>query len=288
MGRFHPAILMTFPRPPPQAGLMHKKTTLRHFCWLIITAALQASNAAPVKLTLVSGYPVVEDVYLNGQGPFRFLLDTGAQTNQLDASLAARLGFPSTFRTVLSTLAGDRLVGGGRIAGVRVGTVNASDQEFVFRSLEAAGPLSGKIHGVLGQEFLHHFDYLLDFRTRRIVFGAMQPDGADSLPLESIDGRPAIQTDKGRMVIDSGAPAAILYSVAPGHSDYMLLTASGESAGAKARGLKFRAGGKVYSTTAILASRGSLTEDGVVPASMFHAIYICNSQSSVTLDPRHF
>lgn len=31
--------------------------------------------------------------------------------------------------------------------------------------------------GILGQEFLSGFDYLLDFASRRLVFGAAEPDG---------------------------------------------------------------------------------------------------------------
>ncbi|HKD09501.1 MAG TPA: retropepsin-like aspartic protease [Bryobacteraceae bacterium] len=223
----------------------------------------------------MSGYPVVTDVFLNSQGPFRFLVDTGAQTNQIDLPLANRLGLRPAFRTVVATITGDTVVAGGRIPEVKLGPVSASNQEFLYGNLDAVHKISGDIQGVLGEEFLSRFDYLLDFRARQIMFGALQPEGASRIQFGLIDGRPAIKTDKGQLVIDSGTRAAILYS------------ASRESGAAatETRALRFRAGGQSWSTTAILAPRGSFVEDGLVPATLFRSVYVSNSEKFVVLDP---
>jgi hypothetical protein len=57
-----------------------------------------------VKLEILGGRPVVSRVFLNGQGPFRFLLDTGAQSNQVETSLARKLGLTASFQVALDTL----------------------------------------------------------------------------------------------------------------------------------------------------------------------------------------
>ena len=54
---------------------------------LVATFFPCAAFAQPVqptlKLQVIAGRPVVDGVYLNGQGPYRFLLDTGTQVNML-------------------------------------------------------------------------------------------------------------------------------------------------------------------------------------------------------------
>ena len=54
-------------------------------------------------------------------------------------------------------------VAGSRIAKISLGSATASTQEILFSRLEGPHALSAEINGVLGQEFLTHFDYLLDF-----------------------------------------------------------------------------------------------------------------------------
>jgi hypothetical protein len=58
---------------------------MRHFsCVAVVMAfAFFAARAAPgdgqdtVRLRLVSGAPVIDEVYVNGSGPFSFIIDTG-------------------------------------------------------------------------------------------------------------------------------------------------------------------------------------------------------------------
>ena len=51
---------------------------------------------APVKLEITNGVTVVDGVFLNGNGPYRFMLDTGSETNQLEPEIALKLGIQST------------------------------------------------------------------------------------------------------------------------------------------------------------------------------------------------
>jgi len=155
-------------------------------------AASQLTTADAVRLQIIQGRPIVNDVFLNGQGPYRFLLDTGAQTNQLAADISHHLGLKPEYRVAFTTSSGITQVGGGHVNRLSVGSAAAEGQEFLFTSLEGARALDPGIQGVLGQEFLSHFDYLLDFAKRRIVFGSPKPSNGNAVKFERIDRRPAV------------------------------------------------------------------------------------------------
>src|ERR1035437_3163263 len=151
---------------------------------LIIAAVVTPCNArslpqpdGSLRIVLVAGRPVVDGVFLNGQGPWRFLLDTGAQTNQVEASIARKLGLAPAFRTAIATTAGDALVPGGHVAEVALGSVTATNQEFLFTDLDGVRALAANIHGVGEQVFFSPSDSLLDCARRRLVFGGAVPDG---------------------------------------------------------------------------------------------------------------
>src|SRR5262249_1110188 len=61
---------------------------------------LAAGATVSVRLDLSMGQPVV-DVILNGKGPFRMFLDTGAGATVLDQSLATELGLAPSGKTRL-------------------------------------------------------------------------------------------------------------------------------------------------------------------------------------------
>ena len=232
------------------------------------------------------GCPVVDGIFLNGQGPFRFLLDTGAQTNQVQASIAAKLGLTPMFRTNLISAVGGNLVVGGHIAAVSLGPATGSNQEFLFTSLDFVHTLSAEIQGVLGQEFLSRFDYLLDFANRRLVFGAAAPDTGSRVRFEAIDGRPAIETSAGKLVLDYGTDTTILFRASSSAPDARIVTASGPGSVSTIQCLRLRIAGREYrSAKAASIPRGSLDEDGVLPASLFHAVFVSNSGKYAILDP---
>ena len=122
---------------------------------IIVAAALpcNARTAQPAesgtRLRLMGGRPVVDDLYIDGQGPFRFLLDTGAATNQVDAALARKLGLEASFQVELASVGGTTHVKGGRVAKVTLGTAEAANQEFLFTTLDGVHALSPSIQGVV-------------------------------------------------------------------------------------------------------------------------------------------
>jgi hypothetical protein len=258
---------------------------------LIISLAAGPANARTthlphdglsIPITVLAGRPVVDGVYLNGRGPFRFLIDTGAETNQVETGIARQLELKPTFRTEVVTVAGSALVPGGRVAEVRLGNAVASGQEFVFTSMDAIHMLSPGIQGVMGQEFLSHFDYLLDFSGRRIQFGAGKPEGGSRAELDLVNGQPALETDHGRLVLDSGTQVTILFAGSVGKAGGRVTTTAGTGAVSATRDIRLRIGGRGFSVMVAGVSAGA---DGILPASIFQAVFVSNSGKYLVLDP---
>ena len=136
---------------------------------------------------------------------------------------------------------------GGRVAEVSLGSASASNQVFLFTALDGAHVLSADIKGVLGEQFLAHFDYLLDFAKHRLVFGGPPPDGGNRVGFETIHGCPAIETSEGRLMLDSGANAAFLYRSSPPSADGTVIrTASGTASVSTIQGLRLEIAGRGY------------------------------------------
>lgn len=105
-------------------------------------------------------------IQINGSGPYDFVVDTGAQVTTLDPSLAGEIGLRSE---------GTTGVGGvgtyGRASFAHVDLLQAGEQSVLgvlvviqsVAQLTAADPL---IRGILANNFLSHFDLLIDNRQR--------------------------------------------------------------------------------------------------------------------------
>jgi hypothetical protein len=149
---------------------------------------------------------VVNGVFVNGQGPYRFLVDTATTYNHLDPDLARSIGLKPGFRSQLTSLIG--MIEAPGTSGVEVasGPVRAHEQKFLFAGMETVHQLSPDIQGVLGQQFLSAFDYLLDSRARRLEFGPLPPGGhRTQVPFRNLHERPVVSTSLGELAVDSGA-----------------------------------------------------------------------------------
>ena len=249
----------------------------------LIIAAAPLLGAA--KLQVLQGRPVVNGVYVNGHGPYRFLLDTGAQSNQMETGLARSIGLRPTFQVEMVTAAGVARVSGGKGLEVSLDSVAADQQEFLYTDMQAVRQISSDIQGVLGQAFLSRFDYLLDLRAKRLEFGASDRQGTRA-EFRMLDGRPAVFSSLGWLVLDSGADRLILFDAASAKNAYTMRTATG-----------FLATGTIQTKPLVIEGRSiphreavavprqsGVSEDRLLPASLFHAVYVNNSKGYVILD----
>ena len=237
-------------------------------------------------LNIVAGKPVVDGVFLNGSGPYRFLIDTGSQTNHVDLALARKLNLAATLSLELDTVAGSSTVRGGRIDTVALGPLQAEHQEFLFTALGSLPNLPRGISGILGQEFLSHFDYTLDFRHHRFLSGGPAPTGP-STAVRLIYGRMAVPTNLGDLVLDSGAELLSLFRQPTSQPNARVTGTSGASTLASLEAAPdLRIGDRHFRPDrAEYFPVPHAEEAGLLPANLFQAIYICNSQHYVVFNP---
>jgi hypothetical protein len=162
----------------------------RWICSIIIAAS---PLPGAVKLQVRQGCPVVDGVYVNGHGPYRFLVDTGANINLIDAHLAQSIGLSVASQTNVTSVAQNTSVPLSKGNQVVLDSIKAEGQEFLFSQLESVHDLLSDVQGLLGQSFLSRFDYVFDLRGKTIEFGKQERNG-NRLPFWMSNGRPAVST----------------------------------------------------------------------------------------------
>ena len=235
-----------------------------------------------VKMQVRDGRPIVDGVYVNGHGPYRFLLDTGANVNLIETSIAKKIGMNPTFQADLASVAKNMPALASDGNEVVLDSVKAEKQEFLFSGLEAIHNISPDIQGVLGQWFLFQFDYLLDLRGKHLDFGKQERSGAHT-PFQMVNARPVISTSLGELALDSGAGPLVLFGVKPdvgiGPKGEIRSLAGSQQVGMvspKALAIGSR---KIWSGDAVaIPNRPEPGVDGLLPLGLFKTIYICNSE----------
>ncbi|MGH9672075.1 MAG: aspartyl protease family protein [Bryobacteraceae bacterium] len=228
---------------------------------------------------LLYAMPVANGVFLGARGPFRFLVDTGAQSTVVAPGLAAEAGLAAGWRVEVVTAAGTRLAPAGA-ADVVAGGVRVSGAEVLFYDPP------GGYGGVLGQSVLGRLDYLLDHH-RELRIGAPAPAG-ERLALDRIHDRPAVSVEvdgvRMRLVLDSAASHMVLFGDMAAGRDAVLRTAAGYEPVAVRRLRSVTAGSvRLSGVEAAVAPRSGREEDGLLPARWFRSVYVNNAEGYVIL-----
>jgi len=263
------------------------------FPCLFSLAAVAQPEHVSIQLKVIAGMPVVDGVFLNGHGAYGFLLDTGSQSNQVDSSLARKLGLAATLQLHLQTPSGESTVPGGLVDKVTLGQLEASDREFLFIRSDDLTILPPDVRGILGQDFLSHFDYTLDFQHHRLTIGE-PPSGEPSAPrpqtgFRLIYGRMAVSTSLGDLVLDSGADTLFLFRASAHAASGQVIGASGARVPVSYEiAPEVRIGERRYRPArAVYHPVPAAEEAGLLPANLFHAIFVCNSKQYVVFNPLH-
>jgi predicted aspartyl protease len=102
-------------------------------------------------------------VYVNGQGPFDFVVDTGANRSLISAETAAALGLPTGRKVVLHGINGDEQVDTVRLDSFRIGAREARNVEVATVSDVHLGA-----DGLLGVDGLKDQRLVLDFANKEL------------------------------------------------------------------------------------------------------------------------
>ena len=256
---------------------------------------LMVSTAA---LELQAGYPVLDGVRVNGAGPYRMLVDTGAESTSLRPSQAARMGLVPTYAVELESVAGAAVTPAAKARLVEAGGVALAGVEVLLAEPPAL-PGGKRLDGVLGQTFLRRTNYWIHYTNRFIAMDT--GDSLDgclkgyALPIATVNGRPAIPVGMGaagerRLVLDTGASHLIL--TGPFETQRRVMPASFRSA------TDGRTGGMVVLPLVTAGKRlwqnvlaGWLNESeqmpgGLFPAHLLRSVYVSNRKQSVLVEPR--
>jgi len=235
---------------------------MRFACLLLLSALSTA--AQPLAL---------HDVYLNGAGPYRMLIDTGNASSIVRPEVARRLNLKTAYTVEHATVAGVRRVPVAILDEVRAGDSADHAVEAMICDVFQTG-----VDGVLGESWLVRHDYLLDYRNRRIALDGAAAGFGVRVPLRSPDGRPVVTASiDGRtreLVVDSGASAVVLYERPTGFTAQ--LDANGGSVAAQTCHVRMSlAGGADRLLQAVRVDARGLGP-GLLPASVFGSVYVSN------------
>ena len=283
---------------------------------VILLASISCTPVFSARVSLplqVNNRLATISVTVNGQGPYRFLIDTGTEGSLIDGNLARELGLRPTHRIELATMAGlDVLPVSPATLGLGTSEIGAVD--FIWME---SGAVKRRIQpdGVIGQNVLSRFNYLLDYQHRALTLqdrseeimglrGGALPCRKGSSRCEitvpvGVNGRPT--SSAAKLVLDSGADAFTLVSerakeferamTRDALEEARMFTHSGFSNGVLS-GVAQRlmvAGRTMMSASIVLVKTGIAGErgDGLLPTSLFESVYFSNGQGTVLLNPGH-
>ena len=276
-------------------------------------------NVASLALRRIQDDLVVVQVRINHTGPYDFLVDTGSQITTIDLVLASDIHLRIDGTTGVSGIATQSRSAFAFLDLIEVGSHSVPQSLAVIQDIAELKAVDPRIRGILGENFLSHFDLLIDNRQQILCLDESrtlaQAVKGEHIPLEQPHGprddlpftRPMIVSVRlttadvapELLRLDSGSNAAILYAAQP-----RLLRASVSPAPVLKRVVN-----GVEQAFAVLPAQDILVgacpvrqmsfvipinevgsgpsrrEDGLLPTSAFERVFISYSKNYAALDP---
>ena len=132
-----------------------------------MTSATLSPSNSKTKFRLAGGAQplILLPVHVNDQGPFEFILDTGAGTSLLSSELAKRLAVKIIGSKEGQSAGGKVAVSLAKVGSVAVGETKLGEVDVGIVDLAHIGRTVGaKIDGDLGYNFLKHFRVTINYR----------------------------------------------------------------------------------------------------------------------------
>lgn len=246
---------------------------------------LIGGESSPFTLAPQGG--VVIAVSVNGAGPFRMLLDTGASNSSVSEELAEALQLPVVARAMVQSPAGDRERLIARVDRMVVGPHEIGVMPAIVPKPYLA--IAGDVKGIVGQDILATLRYTIDYRKRQVVWNdpSESPESGAVLPMAFRDGLPVVEVRHSEgtlsLVADSGAGGLVLFdrdddrlpAMTENAGQVRLDTLHGNSLARGVRIDRFRVGDATFRDLPAVVLKGSApaySGDGLLPLHIFSRV----------------
>lgn len=216
--------------------------------------SVHRSGTAPLKVVSTQYAALaVASVTLDGQGPFPFIVDTGASSSVVDSAVATKIGLKATGKTrQLNGVGCPVNAARAKVSSWKVGDVALPAATVSVLSMVAntKGP---EIGGLLGSDVLSEFGVAaLDYQDQQLRLGPAAVDlavglsggSATSVPVTVVHSHgavlavaPVFVQDHGPypFVVDTGAAESVLNQKAAQELRLPVVSAQGQAAGVACR-----------------------------------------------------
>jgi predicted aspartyl protease len=154
------------------------------------------------------------EVTINGQGPYRFLVDTGATQTVISEKIATKLGLKKIATNIMHGVGGDGKLDSPvfRVDSLKIGDVTVKN--LPLGTLD--NPVLDQIlDGIIGTPMLADFVITIDYPRSRIDLAKTAPETGTVIPVWCFSGLMLTPVEvngqyKGNFLIDTGADSTLL------------------------------------------------------------------------------
>jgi hypothetical protein len=291
---------------------------------LTIVPALQAEphcpgNAASIRFHVVQRSRIIVPVVINRTGPYKFLVDTGTGSTIVDPVLATELHLKTRGSVEVVGVGFSTAASFAYLDLLEAGSHSVTNHPVEVEDLQPVQAADLHFRGILGGDFLGHFDVLMDYAHRMLclddtkVMQAAVKGGhialvtpsqtPDDVPLTTLLIIPVHLSGFGArqllLMLDSGANASCLFNHAVNLAPGLRQTRQRDGYGADGvkRGFSIlppqsmQIGSfniqQVSFAAPVDSGENALTskEDGLLTTGLFRRVFISYADRFVVLDP---
>jgi hypothetical protein len=303
-------------------------TILKGFASLVLALATVSTlsaethcpgNVAGLPFQIVNRHQILVAVSVNHSGPYSFLLDTGTQVTIVDLSLAADLHMSGNGSANVASAGSQSDASFVQVDLLEVGSHAVANQAVLLYDLRKMNFANHTVRGILGEDFLEHYDLLIDNAQSLLCLddsasmraSVKGPHVALETSANAAGGQPlpsrlivAVSLSDGmrpiRLMLDSGADFSLLYNarqlMALAH--FPTATLQGNGVDGAQRAFSFlppqdvkvgpvHLSGVAFVTLAGARKDSSTSDfDGLLTLGLFRRVFIDHADHFAVLEPR--
>jgi hypothetical protein len=266
-------------------------------------------NVASLRVRFIERTQIVVPVEINHKGPYDFLVDTGAQVTTIDPALVSQVSLKIVGTTGVSGFGISGPANYTELDLLNAGQHSVKNALALVQDLQPLQRLDPQVRGILGDNFLEHFDLLIDYahsilclddtkQMRARVHGEhialVRPAYTErDLPFT----QPLVVSAKLagaaglRLRLDSGSNAPVLYTATDisRHGTLLKRVVAGQQQSfAVLPPQELRLGQHSWQRVSFIVplhpGMSAAGEDGVLPTALFQRIYISYSDQYVVFE----